>query len=122
MHQVALLRGLLESAGDEIDASQHSFDKKWSVNNNFAMIGHLFDLDFAEPVSFGSFDAAELSKALGQCKLFRHIELDCERLQQQICLYVPIGFSKVVYATLLVDLIHTLKYGTVEKARFVVYQ
>lgn len=117
MHKVALLRGLLESAGGGRDRSQHKFDNKRSTNDNLATLGHLFDLDLTELVSYGGSGTLKVREVLIQSKPFECSEMDVMKLQQQIPLYAPIGFSDAVYETLPANLINALGYETVNRAR-----
>lgn len=121
MHEVSLLRGLLESAGGDMNAIQHKFDTKWSANDSLARLGHLLGLGLTEPVSFGDFDALKLRVALSHCQIFECDELDLERLQRQTCLYVPIGFMDKVYKTLPARLVNTLGYGTATNAQLLMW-
>ncbi len=118
MHQVSLLRGLLESAGAERDALQHRFDKDWLANDSFAAFGGLLgiNLDLVEPVSFGSFDTEKMREALLRSRISEDKQLDM-LLTEQLLRYIPIGFPDAECEGLPVDLVYNIGYGRMNEVR-----
>jgi len=97
MHELALLRCILESAGHTTDTKQNRFEMRWSAKKNLAKLEYIlriYDyLEATEPVFFDRFDAQEMREALRQFGRFETSEL--EELRVQMLQHVPIGFSGV---------------------------
>jgi hypothetical protein len=96
MHQVSLLRGLCEFAGGATDDLQHAFNTKLSTNDNMAILGDLFQLDFVKPLMIGSFWSGEVMDLLLRQQ---HIKVTRQMLDwlQGMHMYVPLGDSPRLY-------------------------
>lgn len=116
-HKVSLLRRLLESAGGRRDDFQHTLNEKRSINDNFGFLGELLGINAMQTASFDSFDVLKVREVLIQCDPFQFGELDAAKLLNQICRFVPVGFSEEVYRTLPANIINNLEYGIVLKIR-----
>jgi hypothetical protein len=114
MHEVSLLRALLESAGGEMDALQHKFDGRQSANENLASFGDILDLRPMEQVSLGRFDVEGTRGALLRSRLYSGNELDIAGLKHNIVSYVPIGFTDEVCKTLPFQLVYNIGHGTMQ--------
>lgn len=71
MHLVSLLRELCEFAGGVANDSQHAFNSKLSTNDNMFILGDLFQLDFIEPPTIGTFENGEVKDILLQQQHFQ---------------------------------------------------
>jgi hypothetical protein len=115
MHDVSLLRGLLESAGkdEERDVLQHNFCRKWSANESFSEFGILLGLGhhIIEWTQFGSFDVEKMRMALSRVNTYEDKQFDVMEIREQLCHYIPIGFSMAVQETLSAHLVYDIAYG-----------
>ncbi|CAG9954313.1 unnamed protein product [Clonostachys rosea f. rosea IK726] len=113
MHQVSLLRGLCEFAGGATDDLQHAFNTKLSTNDNMAILGDLFQLDFVKPLMIGSLWSGEVMDVL-----LRQQQLQVTRQMldwlQGMHVYVPLGYSPRLYQALPADFAHALEYRRVK--------
>ncbi|KAK7397618.1 hypothetical protein QQX98_013009 [Neonectria punicea] len=76
MHQISLLLRLSQSARCGVDDSQYTFDTKLSTNENLAVIGDIFELDFDEHVSVGRFESQAFQTVEGFEELRDEIYMD----------------------------------------------
>ncbi|CAH0054802.1 unnamed protein product [Clonostachys solani] len=113
IHQVSLLRGLCEFAGGATDDLQHAFNTKLSTNDNMAILGDLFQLDFANPLMVGSFWSGEVMDLLLRQQ---HLKVTGRMLDwlKGMHMYVPLGYSPRLYKALPAAFAHALEYQTVK--------
>ena len=98
MHELSLLRGLLESAEGKVDVVQRQqLDLRRSAMENLAAFNSLLGTD-GRSALFGIFDPQKMREALLNSEVFQGGELDVERLKTQMLRYLPIGFSGVAFA------------------------
>ncbi|KAK3332653.1 hypothetical protein B0T19DRAFT_108320 [Cercophora scortea] len=113
-HQVSLLRGLFESAGGVIDTRQRKFCLELTTNDSFELFVNILDLELviAEPVSFGSFDAAKMTEALCKSEMSEGKDVDAI-LGEQLLQYIPIGFSDRERRVLPAELVRDMRLSVV---------
>ena len=117
LHEISLLRGLLESVGGEKDPLQRNFDPKWTANDSFAALGNLLDrgIGLVKPPPFGSFDVQKMTEALRISEVSKG---ESDVLPgQQLLQYIPIGVQEAEHGILPATLVYDLEYGRITEIR-----
>lgn len=117
LHEISILRGLLESVGGERDPLQRKFDPEWTANDSFAALGNLLDgsIGLVKPPPFGSFDIQKMTEAL---RLSEMSKGEPDVLQgQQLLQYIPIGVQEAEHGILPAALVYDVGYGRIAEIR-----
>ncbi len=94
LHDISLLRCLLEHSGGMVECRQHALDPERSISDSV----NLFDLliGIAGTNRFGSFDSKQMHDALSKSEIFAGDSdistLDTVEWSLQLMSFLPIGF------------------------------
>lgn len=96
LHNISLLRRLLEFSGGMVECRQHALDRERSISDNVNLFGLLIGIVGTN--RFGSFDSKQMHDALSKSGIFAGDSdistLDTVEWSMQLMKILPIGFPK----------------------------
>jgi len=96
LHNISLLRCLLEFSGGRVERRQHALDPEHSISDNANLFGLLIGIAGTNP--FGSFDSKQMHGALSKSEIFAGdpdiSTLDTVEWSMQLMDFLPIGFPE----------------------------
>jgi len=96
LHNISLVRCLLEFSGGMVERRQHALDPEYPISDNANLFGLLIGI--ASTNRFGSFDSKQMHGALSKSEIFAGdpdiSTLDTVEWSMQLMDFLPIGFPE----------------------------